>query len=146
MTLGSIQQRVGRLTDRPRFNAVLLSLFAAMGVLLASIGLYGVMAFLVGQRTQEIGVRMALGATPAAIVKLVLARASAWTLTGAIIGIFGAVFAARAIRAMLYQASASDAWIVAGAVPLLLLIALAAAAAPSIRASRVDPMNALRSE
>ena len=144
--LGSMQERVGRLVDRPRFNAFLLSIFAGMGVLLAAIGLHGVMAFLVGQRTQEIGVRMALGATPAAITKLVLARAAIWTLTGALAGLAGALFATRAIQAMLFQVPAHDPWTFAVVVPVLLLIALGAAWIPTLRAARVDPMTALRHE
>lgn len=144
--LGSMQDRVGKMTDRPRFNAFLLSLFAGMGVLLAAIGLYGVMAFLVGQRTQEIGVRMALGATPGAITKLVLARAAAWTLAGVLLGLAGALFAARALQALLFQVPARDPWTLAVVVPALWLIALAAAWIPSLRAARVDPMTALRHE
>jgi predicted permease len=108
ITIGTMHNRVGKLTARPRFNAVLLSLFAGMGVLLAAIGLYGVMAFLVGQRTQEIGVRMALGATPAAIAKLVLSRAALWTLAGTLLGLIGSLFATRAIRTLLFQVPEHD--------------------------------------
>jgi predicted permease len=144
--LGSMQQRVGRLVDRPRFNAFLLTLFAGMGVLLAAIGLYGVMAFLVGQRTQEIGVRMALGATPGAITKLVLSRAAAWTLAGALAGLAGALFATRAIQSMLFEVPARDPWTFLVVLPVLLLIALGAAWIPTLRASHVDPMTALRHE
>ncbi len=146
VTLGSMRQRVGRLVDRPRFNAFLLSLFAGMGVLLAAIGLYGVMAFLVGQRTQEIGVRMALGATPRMIAKLVLSRAAAWTVAGALLGLAGSLFATRALQSMLFQVPARDPWTFAAAVPALLLIALGAAWIPALRAARVDPMTALRHE
>lgn len=146
VTLGSMQQRVGRLMDRPRFNAFLLTLFAGMGVLLAAIGLYGVMAFLVGQRTQEIGVRMALGATPGAISKLVLARGAAWTLVGVLAGLAGSLLAARAIGSMLFEVEARDPWTFLVVLPVLLLIALGAAWIPTMRASRVDPMTALRHE
>jgi putative ABC transport system permease protein len=146
VTLGSMQQRVGRLIDRPKFNALLLTLFAGMGVLLAAIGLYGVTAFLVGQRTQEIGVRMALGATPMAITKLVLSRAVTWTLAGVLAGCVGSLFAARAIRAMLFDMPAGDPWTFLVVLPMLLLIALGAAWIPTLRASRVDPMTALRHE
>jgi predicted permease len=146
VTIGSMQQRVGRLVDRPRFNAFLLTLFAAMGVLLAAIGLYGVMAFLVGQRTPEIGVRMALGATPGAITRLVLSRAAAWTLAGALSGLAGALFATRAIQSMLFEVPARDPWTFLVVLPVLLVIALGAAWVPTVRASRVDPMTALRHE
>jgi putative ABC transport system permease protein len=146
VALGSMQQRVGRLVDRPKFNAFLLTLFAAMGALLAAIGLYGVMAFLVGQRTQEIGVRMALGATPGAITKLVLSRAAAWTLAGALAGLVGSLFATRAIQSMLFEVPARDPWTFFVVLPMLLLIALGAAWIPTLRAARVDPMTALRHE
>ena len=146
VTIGLMQNRVSRMTERPRFNAMLLSLFAGMGVLLAAIGLYGVMAFLVGQRTQEIGVRMALGATPGTIAKLVLSRAAVWTLAGAAIGILGSLFATRAIRTLLFEVPERDPWTFGMALPLLLLIAMAAAWIPSRRASRVDPATALRVE
>jgi putative ABC transport system permease protein len=146
VTIGSMQRRVGRLVDRPRFNALLLTLFAGMGVLLAAVGLYGVMAFLVAQRTAEIGVRMALGATPGAITKLVLSRAAGWTLAGVLAGLAGSLFATRVIQSMLFGVEASDPRIYLVVLPLLLLIALAAAWIPTLRAARVDPMTALRHE
>ena len=146
VTIGSMQRRVGRLVDRPRFNALLLTLFAGMGVLLAAVGLYGVMAFLVAQRTAEIGVRMALGATPAAITKLVLSRAAGWTLAGVLAGLAGSLFATRIIQSMLFGVEARDPRTFLVVLPLLLLIALAAAWIPTLRAARVDPMIALRHE
>jgi hypothetical protein len=146
ITVSTMQQRVSRLNDRPRFNAILLTLFAAMGLTLAAIGLYGVMSFLVGQRTQEIGVRMALGATPRAITQLILARAAAWTLAGTFTGLVGSWFAARAIGSLLFEVPERDPWTLAAVVPGLLLVALAAAWIPSLRAARLDPMTALREE
>ena len=145
-TITTMQQRVSKLAQRPRFNATLLALFAGMGALLASIGLYGVMAFLVGQRTQEIGVRMALGATPSNITRLVLSRAALWTLAGALIGLSGVLFATRALRSLLFQVSEHDALTFITALLGLALIAFAAAWLPSRRASQVDPMAALRHE
>ncbi len=144
--LATMKTRVTHLTDRPRFNAALLSLFATMGLLLAAIGLYGVMAYLVGQRTQEIGVRMALGATPQAIVMLILSRAAIWTLTGAALGVTGSLFAASAIRTLLFQVGEHDPWTFAVALPALLAIAVSAAWIPSLRAAKIDPMTALRNE
>jgi len=117
-----------------------------MGLVLAAIGLYGVMSFLVGQRTQEIGVRMALGATPRTITKLILSRAAVWTLAGAVAGLAGSLFAARALRSVLFEVPEHDPWIFAVVLPGLLLVALAAAWIPSLRAARVDPMTALRQE
>jgi putative ABC transport system permease protein len=146
VTMVTMQQRVSKLAQRPRFNALLLTLFAAMGALLAAIGLYGVMAFLVGQRTQEIGVRMALGATPSAIARLFLSRALLWTFAGGTAGFIGVLFATRALRSLLFEVSEHDALTFATALLGLGMIALAAAWLPCRRASRVDPMTALRHE
>ena len=90
-------QRVGKLSQRPRFNAALLALFAAMGLLLAAVGIYGVVGFLVAQRTQEIGVRMALGATPRSILKLVLGSVARWIAAGAVAGLIASWFASRLV-------------------------------------------------
>ena len=96
-----------------RMIAALSAFFGGLATLLAAIGLYGVMAFLVSQRTQEIGVRMALGATPGGIVKLVLRRASIWTLTGAALGLVATLFATRVIRPLLFDVPALDPWTLA---------------------------------
>jgi predicted permease len=146
VSLATMNQRVGKLAERPRFNAVLLALFAGVGVLLAMIGLYGVMAFLVGQRSQEIGVRMALGATPGAITKLVLSRAMRWTIIGVGLGLGGSLFATQLLRTMLFNVPQRDPWTYGAVLPLLLLVALTAAWIPSRRAARVHPMTALRHE
>ena len=140
----TMDERVGKLAERPRFNAWLLGLFAAMGLLLAAIGLYGVISFLVAQRTQEIGVRMALGATPAAVARLVLGHAARWTAAGATLGIAGSLLAARLLGSMLFHVSARDPWILAAAVAALWTVAMLAAWIPARRAARVDPMEALR--
>ena len=146
VNIETMQQRVGKLAQRPRFNALLLGLFAGLGLLLAAIGLYGVVSFLVAQRTQEIGVRMALGATPGKVARLVLGHAARWTAAGIGPGVLGSIFAARLLRAMLFQVSAKDPWMLAAAVGLLSGTALLAAWVPSRRAARVDPMQALRQE
>jgi putative ABC transport system permease protein len=142
----TMQQRVGRLSERPRFNAVLLEIFAGIGLVLAAIGLYGVISFLVAQRTQEIGVRMAVGATPGSITRLILLHAARWTAAGAVLGVVGASFAARLLEAMLYQVSGTDPQTMAAVVALLSGVALLAAWLPSRRAARVDPVQALRQE
>jgi ABC-type antimicrobial peptide transport system permease subunit len=98
----------------------------------------------VAQRTQEIGVRMALGATPGAVARLVLGHAARWTLAGAALGVIGSWFAAQWLEAMLFHVSARDPWILAGAVAALWATAMLAAWVPSRRAARVDPMQALR--
>ena len=144
--IATLQQRVTKLSGRSRFSAVLLGIFAGIGVLLAAIGLYGVIGFLVVERTQEIGVRMALGATPGAIARLVLLQAGRWTAAGAVLGMVGALFAARLLGSMLYQVSAKDPLTMAVVVVVLFGIALLAAWIPSRRAARVDPVEALRQE
>ena len=142
----TMEQRVDKLAQQPRFSAVLLAIFAGMGLLLATIGLYGVVSFLVAQRTQEIGVRMALGATPAAIARMVLREAGSWTAVGAVAGVAGAVGALRLLRSMLFHVSAQDPWTLAVTLAVLATAALLAAWIPSRRASRVDPVEALRQE
>ena len=142
----SMQQHFGKLTSRPRFNAVLLGLFAGMGLLLAAIGLYGVVSFLVAQRTQEIGVRMALGATPEAIGGMVLRHAARSTAAGAVLGAVGSFFALRLLGTMLFRVPARDPWTVVGVLVVLMAVAMLAAWVPSRRAARVNPVEALRAE
>lgn len=115
-------------------------------MLLAAIGLSGVMSFLVAQRRREIGVRMALGATPGSIVRLTLGFAARSTAAGLIIGGAGAYVATRWLRAQLFQVVPGDPRPLAGAVAVLVLVALIAAAGPARRAARVDPMTTLRAE
>src|ERR1700691_4384571 len=146
VNIETLDQRVGRLAQRPRFNAWLLGLFAAMGLLLSAIGLYGVISFQVAQRTQEIGVRMALGATPGAVARLVLGHAARWTLAGAGFGVIGSWFGARFLGAMLFHVSPRDPWILAAAAAALWATAMLAAWVPSRRAARLDPMQALRQD
>lgn len=146
VTIETMTQRVGRLTARPRFNAFLLTLFAAIGIVMAAVGIYGVVGFLVAQTTREIGVRMALGATPGAILQMVLGSAARWTLAGAMLGLAGSWFAARVLAALLFQVKAHDPWLLAAALALQIAIALLAAWIPARRAMRVDPMVALRYE
>ena len=146
VTIETMQQRAGRLTARARFNALLLTIFAGVGLLLAAIGLYGVSSFLVAQRTGEIGVRVALGATSGAIAGLVLQQAACSTAAGALLGVAGSLFALRLLQAMLFHVSARDPLTLAAAVAVLSGSALLAAWVPSRRAARIDPMQALRRE
>ena len=146
VTLETMPQRVGQLAGRPRFNAWLLSLFSTFALCLSALGLYGVMAFLVAQRTPEIGVRMALGATPGVIAKLVLFEAARWTLVGVGFGLLGSWFASQWLNALLFQVSARDPLSVGATLLVLIAVAVAAAWIPSRRAAGVDPMVALRCE
>jgi putative ABC transport system permease protein len=144
--ISPMEQRVRQNSERPRFSAALLSLFAIVGVMLAATGLYGLMSFLVARRTQEVGVRMALGATPARIARLVLAHALRWALLGVAVGLAGSLAAARILRSLLFQVPANDPGLITGAAGLLLAVTVAATLIPSLRAARVDPMLALRQE
>jgi putative ABC transport system permease protein len=144
--IATLQQRVSELAAGPRFNALLLGFFAALGLALAAIGVYGLVAFLVIDRTPEIGVRMALGSSPGGIVRLILREAGGWTAAGAAVGTAGALFTNRLLEAMLFGVSWSDPWTLAVAVCVLFGAALAAASIPARNAARVDPLEALRRE
>ena len=144
--ISTMRDRLDQATGRPRFQATLLTAFAAVGVLLAAIGLSGVMSFLVAQRRREIGVRMALGATPGSIVALTLAFAARSTAVGLLIGTAGALVVTRWLRAQLFQVAPGDPRPIAAAALLLVFVALIAAAGPARRAARTDPMTTLRAE
>ena len=146
VTIEKMQTRIGKLAQRPRFTAVLLSLFAGMGVLLAGIGIYGVVGFLVAQQTREIGIRIALGATPQGVLKLILLSMLRWTVAGAALGLLGAWFCSRLLESLLFDVRAHDPFLLLAALFLLLAVAFLAAWIPARRAMRVDPVVALRYE
>jgi ABC-type antimicrobial peptide transport system permease subunit len=146
VTIEAMTQRVSKLADRPRFNAILLSVFATMGVLLAAIGMYGVVGFLVAQQTREIGVRIALGATPRGILKMILGNVARWTISGAAIGLVGAWLSSRLLESLLFEVRAHDPLLLSLALLVLVAAAFVAAWIPARRAMRVDPMVALRYE
>jgi putative ABC transport system permease protein len=142
----SVETRVAETLARPRYNLVLLSCFAGLGLVLASIGIYGVISFGVGMRTQEIGIRMALGAVPSDIRRAVLGEAFTLAGMGAAVGLAGAFALSRLMSTLLYETSASDPWTFATTAAVLALSALLAAWLPARRAMRVDPMVAMRVE
>ncbi|HXY23875.1 MAG TPA: ABC transporter permease [Candidatus Acidoferrum sp.] len=146
VTIESMNTRVGKLTQRPRFNAVLLSIFAFLGVLLGAIGIYGVVGFLVAQRTREIGVRMALGAAPRNILRMLFANIAKWTLAGAALGLLGAWFGSRLLESLLFEVRAHDPFLLGLALLVLLAVTFCAAWIPARRAMRVDPVQSLRYE
>ena len=131
---------------QPRFRTALLSALAGMALLLAAIGIYGVIAYAVTQRVQEIGIRLALGATRITVMRMVLAEALRLCAIALLIGLPASLVAARAIRAMLFQVSATDPSVVGAVAVMLTAVALAAAYIPARRASRLDALTALRYE
>jgi putative ABC transport system permease protein len=125
---------------------VLLIAFAVLALVLASVGLYGVMALTVTQRTRELGIRMALGAARPSIFRLVLGHGMLLMGIGTVFGLIGAIAVGRALVSLLYNVGAFDATAVATAVLTLLAVALIACCVPARRATRVDPIVALRTE
>ncbi|HEY7236565.1 MAG TPA: ABC transporter permease [Gemmatimonadaceae bacterium] len=137
---------VSRSIRGTRFTVLLVGAFAIAALLLGAIGIYGVMSYLVGQRTTEMGIRMALGASVAAVIGLIVGRAARVAALGVAGGIIGALFATRWLGSLLYEVSATDP-VTFVAVPLLfLVVAVAASYAPARRATRIDPVRALRAE
>ncbi|MGC2743031.1 MAG: FtsX-like permease family protein, partial [Candidatus Angelobacter sp.] len=133
-------------TSGRRFNLVLFGIFAATALLLAVAGIYGVLAYSVARRTREMGVRMALGATAANVMRLVLGQAAITTAIGVVLGLVGSFILMRSLQSMLYEVGAADPLTFAAVALLLLVVALLAAYLPARRATKVDPNVALRYE
>jgi putative ABC transport system permease protein len=129
-----------------RFSAVLIAVLAGLALVLSAVGIYGVMSYTVGQRTQEIGIRMALGARPGNMLALVLGRGARLALVGVVIGMFGALALTRFLASLLFDVGVADPLTFCGVALLLLGVALAACCIPARRAMKVDPMVALRYE
>ena len=129
-----------------RFATILFAAFAGVALLLAAIGIYGVMSFAVAQRTHEIGLRMALGAGPAQVLRLVLREGMVLALIGLVVGLGGTYFVGRVMKSILYQVTVIDPVAVSAVTTVLLLSALLACYIPARRATQVDPMVALRDE
>ncbi len=144
ITLSTMERNLGVHLDRPRFEGLLLCLFAAVGVALAAVGQYGVISFLVAQRSVEIGVRMALGATRGNIVSMVLGHTAKWTLLGAALGLTLALAAGAQLEPMLFGVKPGDTVNFAAVFAFLICVSLAAAWQPSRRAANMDPARALR--
>ena len=130
----------------PRLVSSVLAAYAALALLLASIGIFGVISYSVRQRTAEIGIRMALGARPGEIARMILGQGLAMTLAGIVVGIAGACALARVLESQLYAVSPFDPAVYAMVAALLGAVALAASLIPARRAMRVDPIEALRHE
>jgi putative ABC transport system permease protein len=144
--VATMEQVLADSTSDRRLNMLLFALLGGLALALATIGVYGVVAYSVTQRTHEIGVRMAIGARPADVVRMVLAEGGRLAMIGVASGSVVAVAGARLIRGLLFEVSATDPLTFAGVAIGLLGIALLASYIPARRATRVDPMIALRGE
>ncbi len=142
----TMEEVIAESRTAPRLTLSLLAAFTGVAVVLAAIGIYGVVAYSVSQRTQEIGMRMAMGARPGDVLGMVLRQAAAPALVGILAGLGAAVALTRFLSTLLYEVSATDPLVFAGVSALLVAVALAASYLPAQRAAKVDPMVALRHE
>ena len=138
--------RIASSLSTSSFQTKLISAFAALALVLATVGLYGVLAFNVGRRSREIGIRMALGASPRSVIGSVFWRGFAMVLPGLAVGVLGAWIVGRSLQSQLFEISPSDPRTYAVGVAALLAAAFLACWMPARRASKVDPMVALRDE
>jgi hypothetical protein len=144
--LATLDTLVSRATAQPRFTSRLVAAFGVLSLLLAGVGTYGTLSFMVGTRRREIGIRIALGASRARVLRTVLWRGLAPAAAGAFVGGAAAVALARAFRALLFSVTSLDSMSIAGAVAIVLLVATGAAFGPASMAARTDPAQSLRAE
>jgi putative ABC transport system permease protein len=142
----TLDQIVAESVSQPRFYMTLLSVFATIALALSAIGIYGVIAYLVGQRSREIGIRLALGANPAGVVAMIAREGAAMTALGLAIGLGGALALSRFMNALLFGVTPTDPATYVIVTAVLAGVALAASCIPALRAARVDPSLAMRSE
>jgi putative ABC transport system permease protein len=142
----TLEQIVSRSISQPRFYMTLLAAFAALALVLAAIGIFGVLSYAVAQRTREIGIRMALGAQESTVVRLVVREAMLLAAAGVTLGLIAAFFVSHSLEAFLFQTRPTDPLTFAGVATLLAVVALTASYIPARRATQVDPLTALRSE
>jgi ABC-type antimicrobial peptide transport system permease subunit len=142
----TLDERIDSVLARPRFNTALLGAFAAASLLLAALGVYGVLSYSVSSRVREMGVRLALGADGGRVVALVLGEGLRLAALGSALGLLGAFLAGRLVQGLVAGASASEPGIAAACVLMMLAVAAAAAWLPARRAGAVDPIVALRQE
>ncbi len=142
----SMRDRIAQVNGKPRLNSVLAAIFASIALVLAAVGIYGVISYSVAQSTQEIGLRMALGATPAGIVSWIMRRALLLAAAGIMLGLAGHFAVSRVLGSLLYGISPNDVAALASATLVLSLTALLASYIPARRAVRIDPMAALKAE
>jgi putative ABC transport system permease protein len=142
----TIGQQLDQALFAPRMGAALLGLFGLLALVLAGIGIYGVMAYTVSQRTQEIGIRMALGAASPQIIRMVIGQGMMLAIIGLVLGAVTSALLSRLVSRLLFGVSATDAGVFATVSVILAAVALIACYIPAWRATRVDPLTALRIE
>lgn len=145
-SLGALSEVMAESVAKDRLFTLLLGGFGALALLLAALGLYGVLAYIVSQQTREIGVRMALGAGQRAVLRMVIVQGMVWVGAGVILGLFGALWMTRLLSGLVQLVSTVDPFAYGAATFVLVLTALIAAYLPAYPATRVDPMIALRAE
>ena len=144
--LTTMEALLTRAVARQRLTTLLLAIFSAVALLLAAVGIYGLVSQVVGVRTRELGVRIALGASRSDVVRLVLGHGLALTLIGIAIGLFGALAVSRVLSSLLFEVSATDSASFAATAVILSTVALVACYVPARRAASVDSTEALRAE
>jgi putative ABC transport system permease protein len=144
--IAEMQHTISERIAPQRLSAQLIAIFAGLALILAGVGIYGVMSFVVAQRTHEIGVRFALGARRSALLAMIVGRAAALAGAGVALGVAASVALMQVLKTLLFGLSTLDPLVYAGSCAGLLAIAILAALAPACRALRVDPMVALRHE
>jgi putative ABC transport system permease protein len=144
--IGTMEQALGLSVSQPRFDTMLLALFAGIALLLAAVGIYGLVAYSVAQRTHEIGVRMALGAAQADVVRMVVRQGARLAVIGIVLGLGGALALTRLLKTMLFGIGVTDTLTFAAAPLGMMLVVLLATFLPALRATRISPVAALRHE
>jgi putative ABC transport system permease protein len=144
--VATMEDLLSESVTEPRFRTLLVAGFGALALVLAAVGIYGVIAYSVTQRTQEIGIRMALGAQRSDVLKIILGRGAVLTLVGLGIGLVASFAAARALSRFLFAIGSGDPLAFLLSIAVLSLVALAATLIPALRATRIDPLVALRYE
>jgi ABC-type antimicrobial peptide transport system permease subunit len=139
-----MEDAFGAAIVRPRFLTLLLTIFAGLALALAAIGTYGILSYLVSQRTQEIGIRMALGADRGKILRLVMLRGLLLSAAGLAVGMAGAMAATRVMGSLLFNVTPTDPITLAVVAGLIVLVAAVACLVPALRATRVDPLVVMR--